>query len=221
MDAALEREARRLLRRYQVEVVERFGLCPWAEPARTRGEVRVDIVDEADAGAALDAFLGDASMTIGLVVMPRFTGDARALRRVRDELLTSARARVLALADFHPEAARDDATAERLVPWLRRSPDAMLQAVRHETLASLRRATTTLDPASQLAVLAGRVLTPRTDPAAVVAAMNHAVVRSQGDLVATALDAIARDRAETYAELDQLALERAESYAELDVRTRR
>jgi hypothetical protein len=207
VDPALEREARRLLRRYQVEVVERFGLCPWAEPARTRGEVRVDIVDAADAGAALDAFLGDANATIGLVVMPRFAGDARALRRVRDELLTGARARVLALADFHPDAARDDRTPERLVPWLRRSPDAMLQAVRHETLSSLRRAATTLDPATQLAVIAGRAPPPRIDPAEAVAATNHAVVRAQGDAVSAALDAIALDRAETYAELDALEAE--------------
>lgn len=201
MDAALEREARRLLARYQVEVVERFGLCPWAEPARARGEVRVAIVDADGAGAALDEFLADASASIGLVVMPRFDGDARALRRLRDELLAAERARVLALADFHPDAARDDSAPERLVPWLRRSPDPMLQAVRHQTLASLRRNATTLEPAAQVAALAGRAPPPRVDPAAAVAAANHAVVRAQGDLVAAALDEIVRDRDATYAAL--------------------
>lgn len=204
VDAALEREARRLLDRYQAEVVERFGLCPWAEPARARGEVRVAIVDTGDAGAALDAFLADASAAIGLVVIPRYGGDARALRRLRDELLGPVfgeRGRVLALADFHPEAARDDSAPERLVPWLRRSPDPMLQAVRHETLASLRRSSTTLAPAAQAAALAGRAPPPRVDPAAVVAAANFAVVRAQGELVAAALDDIARDRDATYAAL--------------------
>lgn len=201
MDAALEREARRLLARYQVEVVERFGLCPWAEPARARGEVRVDVVDADEAGAALDAFLGDASAAIGLVVMPSFEGDARALRRFRDELLAGERASRLALADFHPDAALDDSAPERLVPWLRRSPDPMLQAVRHETLSSLRRRATTLDPAAQVAAIAGRAPPPRADPAAVVAADNFAIVRAQGDLVAAALDDIARDRAAAYAAL--------------------
>ena len=201
IDAALEREARRLLERYQVEVVDRFGLCPWAQPARARGEVRVAIVDAGGAGDALDAFLADAKAAIGLVVLPRFEGDARALRRLRDELLASERARVLALADFHPDAARDDATADRLVPWLRRSPDPMLQAVRHETLASLRRATTTLAPAAQVAAIAGRAPPPRVDPAAAVASANLALVRAQGDAVAAALDDIARDRDATYAAL--------------------
>lgn len=201
MDAALEREARRLLDRYQAEVVERFGICPWAEPARARGEVRVAVVDADDAGAALDAFLGDASAAIGLVVMPRFAGDARALRRLRDELLAGERTRVLALADFHPDAARDDSAPERLVPWLRRSPDPMLQAVRHETLASLRRQATTLEPAAQVAAVVGRAPPPRADPAAAVAATNLALVRARGDAVAAALDDIARDREVTYARL--------------------
>ena len=203
LDAALEREARRLLERYQAEVVERFGLCPWAEPARARGEVRVAIGDgDVDAaGAALDAFLADASAAIGLVVMPRFVGDARALRRLRDELLAGERARVLALADFHPVAPRDVSAPGRLVPWLRRSPDPMLQAVRHETLASLRRETTTLASAAQVAAIAGRAPPPRTDPAAAVAVANLALVRARGDAVAAALDDIARDRDATYAAL--------------------
>jgi hypothetical protein len=203
VDAALEREARRLLARYHVEVVERFDLCPWAAPAHARGEVRVAIVDAdlASAGAALDAFVADASVVIGLVVIPRFDGDARALRRLRDVLLAGERARVLALADFHPDAARDETTPDRLVPWLRRSPDPMLQAVRHETLASLRRATTTLDAAAQIAALAGRAPPPRNDPAAAVATANAVVVRAQGDAVAAAFDDIARDRDATYAAL--------------------
>ena len=45
MDApAIERTARGLLDRYLVEIVERFELCPWARPARTRGEVRAEIL---------------------------------------------------------------------------------------------------------------------------------------------------------------------------------
>ena len=201
VDPALERETRRLLTRYQIEVVERFGLCPWAEPARTRGEVLVAVVDPHAAGAALDAFLADPRATIGLVVMPRLDGDARTLRRLRDELLAGPRAAVLALADFHPDVDRDEATAERLVPWLRRSPDPMLQAVRHETLASFRRTSPTLPPAEQLAVRAGTAAPPRVEPSAAVAAANLARVRADGVAIAAALDEIARDRAASYAAL--------------------
>lgn len=202
MDPALDREARRLFARYQVEVVERFGLCPWAEPARARGEVRVFVVDSAGAGAALDAFLDDPAAVIGLVVMPRFAGDARRLRALRDELLASGRTARLALADFHPEAELDATSPPRLVPWLRRTPDPTLQAVRHETLASLRRSSSVLPPAAQLAVLAGRATPPpRRDPADRVADDNHATVHSEGALIADILDDIARDRAATYAAL--------------------
>ena len=198
MDPALEREARRLLARYQVEVVERYGLCPWARPARDRGEIRVWVVDAVEAGATLDAFTVDDAAVIGLVVLPRFAGDPGALRRLRDDLLSGGRTNELALADFHPEAALDVSAPARLVPWLRRSPDPMLQAVRHRTLASLRRTAVTLAPAEQARALAGHAPPPRLDPADAVAADNLAVVRARAAEVAAAFDDIARDRAATY-----------------------
>lgn len=198
MDAALDREARRLLARYQREVVERFGLCPWAEPARARGEIAIHVTE--DAGGALDAFMADEQATIGLIVLPRFDGDAAALRRLRDEVLT-VRGAQLAVADFHPLASLDITSPARLVPWLRRSPDPMLQAVRHTTLAGLRRAADTLPAAEQALALAGRAAPPRIDPAAQVAADNLAAALAHGDAIAAALDDIARDRAATYAAL--------------------
>jgi hypothetical protein len=202
MDPQLEREARRLLDRYLREVVERFGLCPWAEPARARGEVRIAVVDAADAGAALDAFAADEGAVLGLVVLPRFAADAAALRRLRDQLLDGPRGAALALADFHPDAAPDTSDAERLVPWLRRSPDPMLQAVRHQTLASLRRAAETLPASAQAAALAGHAAAPPPSAREQVAAANLATVRAHGDAIAAALDDIARDRAASYAALN-------------------
>lgn len=208
IDPALDREARRLLGRYQREVVERFGLCPWAEPARTRGEVRVAVVDDGDAAAALDAFEADGDAVLGLVVMPRFGGDAAALRRLRDALLAGTRGARVALADFHPDAALDTGAAARVVPWLRRSPDPMLQAVRHQTLASLRRAKVTLSPADQAAALAGRAPPPRVDPADQVAADNLETVRADGAAIGGVLDELARDRAATYGALGAIAAPR-------------
>jgi hypothetical protein len=201
VDPALEREARRLVTRYQIEVVERFGLCPWAEPARARGEVRVDVVDPADAGAALDRFAADTSVVIGLVVMPGFAGDAAALRRLRDDLLAGPRADVIALADFHPDAALDASSAGRVVPWLRRAPDPMLQAVRHRSLASLRRGGDVMVAVDQVATLAGWPVPPRVDPAVAVAAANLDTVRAEVDAVSGVLDDIARDRDASYARL--------------------
>jgi hypothetical protein len=198
VEPALDREARRLLARYQREVVERFGLCPWAEPARARGEILVIVTG--DPGPALDAF-DRSEDVIGLVVLPRFDGDAAALRRLRDDLLAGARGERLAVADFHPAAALDTSNPARLVPWLRRSPDPMLQAVRHATLAGLRRAPGTLPAAEQALALAGRAAPPRADPAAQVAADNLAAALAHGDAIAAALDDIARDRAATYAAL--------------------
>jgi hypothetical protein len=34
------REATRLFRRYEREIVQAYNLCPWAEPARRAGKVR-------------------------------------------------------------------------------------------------------------------------------------------------------------------------------------
>jgi len=200
MDPGVEREARRLLGRYQTEVVAHFGLCPWAEPAWARGEVRVAVVDPVDAPAAITAFLADPKAVIGLVVLPGFDGDGRALRRLRDEVL-GAHGQTIALADFHPTAHLDAGDAGRLVPWLRRSPDPMLQAVRHQTLSSLRRSTVVLSPAEQAAILAGGEYVVRPDPSEVVADNNLATVQAQGPAVAAVFDDIARDRATTYARL--------------------
>jgi len=201
MDPVLDREARRLLDRYQHEVVERFDLCPWAQPARARGEVVVEIVDAVDAGGALDSFIATPSLAICLVVLPRFDGDGPSLRQLRDELLAAGRGAHIAIADFHPAAQLDLGAAPRLVPWLRRTPDPMLQAVRHQTLSSLRRVTLMMSPAEQAAVLAGRGTPPRIDPAAAVADANLATVLANRAAVAAALDDIARDRADTYARL--------------------
>jgi hypothetical protein len=42
-----------------------------------------------------------------------------------------------ALAAFHPDARPDTSTPERLIPFLRRSPDPMIQAVRADVLAKI------------------------------------------------------------------------------------
>lgn len=200
MDPDLDREARRLLERYLLEVVERFGLCPWASPARARGEVRVEVVAAAAAAAALDRFCADERAAIGLIVMPALHGSMARLRDVRDVLLASRGAEV-AIADFHPEAAIDVSNPDVVVGFLRRSPDPMLQAVRHRTLAGLRRSTPQLSLREQAAAMAGRAVRRPPDPSADVAAANFSTVRAHRPAIEAAIADIARDRAATYGRL--------------------
>ncbi|MCB9560451.1 MAG: DUF1415 family protein [Kofleriaceae bacterium] len=161
-DAALRREATRLLWRYVVEVVEAFDLCPWARRAREQGEVRVEVVTatggdaarDASVAAAVERIAGDPDAVMGMVVLARDPVTPLALRRLRDAVLTTSLARVVAIADFHPAAAQDLGTAARAVPWLRRSPDPTLQVVRLAAMASLRGAAAPAR-ATQAAILAG------------------------------------------------------------------
>ena len=197
MDAARAVEARRLVLRYLTEVVERFDLCPWAGPARARGELWIDVVDPDDAGAAIARFLAAPGAIIGLVVIPGLGGPPPKLRALRDELLAGPLGREVALADFHPGAELDRSHASRLVPFLRRAPDPMLQAVRHRDLASLHRRPPTMSAADQAAVLAGKHVPAFRDPVAEVATTNLATFEAHAAELATALDAIHADRAAT------------------------
>lgn len=201
MNPARALEARRLVLRYLTEVVERFDLCPWAAPARARGELRIEVVEPADAGSAIERFLADASAGIGLIVLPGLAGPPPALRALRDELLAGPLGREVALADFHPGAELDASHPSRLVAYLRRSPDPMLQAVRHRDLASLHRPRPPMSAADQAAVLAGKHVPPYRDPVAEVATTNLATFESHAAELAALLDEIHADRARTYAAL--------------------
>ena len=194
--AELERQARRLLDRYLTEVVERFGLCPWAEPARRRGELRVEIVLAEDAVAeAVVRIAGDARATIGMVVLAASSIAPAALRRLRD---ASVRADV-AIADFHPDGVGDLASPARLVPVLRRAPDPMLQVVRWSVLEAARRAPSPPDRAAQARLLAGAGDAPHEPVSDAIARTNHAAVSAAGLRALTdVLDDLARDRARAY-----------------------
>jgi hypothetical protein len=146
---ALEREALRVYERYATEVVEALGFCPWAQRAREEGRVRplVLTVQAPEPAAALEALAGleaSESVEIGLLIFPRMPLDRRAFARFVAELREADTARhdgrrpPFALADFHPEVAADTRSPERLVPFIRRSPDPTVQAVRHSALSSVR-----------------------------------------------------------------------------------
>lgn len=148
-DAALRREAVRLYRRYQTEIVEALKLCPWAERARLEGRVREEVIltpglEPAPVLAAIDALSRDDAVQIGLILFPRLRVAQEAFERFVSELVTKdAERRELgtapfALAAFHPGARADLGDPERAIPFLRRTPDPTIQLVRHEALESVR-----------------------------------------------------------------------------------
>jgi hypothetical protein len=145
----LTREAERVHTRYQREVVEAFWLCPWAKAARSGGHVnmRVSFMTRADPGEALrfiDASMHDPAIEIGMLICPLLELDSLAFEhfvaevRALDAGRSPRGAQRLALAHFHPHAAADLTTPERLVPFLRRAPDPMIQSVRTEVLERVR-----------------------------------------------------------------------------------
>lgn len=147
--STLDSEARRLFLRYAEEVVEAHGFCPWARDVRLAGRLRIEVLGDADVAhtaAVVEAIEHDEARDIGILIFPALGLDRIAFRRwaaaVRERY--AARAATddarMAIADFHPSAEPDLESPERLIAFLRRSPDPLLQLVRERALASVRKA---------------------------------------------------------------------------------
>jgi len=147
----LELEALRVYRRYASEVVERYGLCPWAASARREGRIaeRVLVASEPQDAleptlAALDELAHAPQIEIGLLLYPQLCLDRFAFEhfvanvRARDAARRELGATPFALAAFHPEAPARTDDAERLIPFLRRTPDPTIQLVRRDVLERMR-----------------------------------------------------------------------------------
>ncbi len=136
--------------RYAVEVVERFGFCPWARAARETGGVTLRVVfsvnqdDFAESLALMQALHAtQPAADIALFIYPLldldrlrfedFVRRLRALAEADDRKLDD-----YAMAAFHPKAGADLGHADRLVPYVRRSPDPTLQLVRKAALSSIK-----------------------------------------------------------------------------------
>ena len=141
-------EARRVHERYMVEVVEAFGLCPWARDARIHGRVHLHVTflttpDPMQLAAEVDACMQSDATEIGMLLCPLLALTPRQWRHVSADVRAAQQQLNMnlrvAIADFHPNAAADLTTADRLVPFLRRSPDLMLQIVRTDVLTRVRR----------------------------------------------------------------------------------
>ncbi|MBK6532750.1 MAG: DUF1415 family protein [Deltaproteobacteria bacterium] len=149
VDEALEREAKRLFRRYTVEIVEGLDMCPWAETARRRSQVSESVelgaLPDPSEGAAWARRLGETpSVEIGFLIHPRvklsrkeFVAYVEAVRAAyaKDP---GRRGVLMAMVAFHPEPEPDTTTALSLINFIRRCPDPTIQAIRLSTLEELR-----------------------------------------------------------------------------------
>jgi hypothetical protein len=194
-------EVARILERYLVEVVERHELCPWARGARERGEIAVGMLWGAP---AVDAWIAEAERLLAapaarvvMVVAPELAIERAALGAVRDAV--AARIPLAGVAEFHPDAALDLATPARLVPFLRRSPDPLLQLVPLALIDLVRAAPPAAARAHQAVMLGGHAAPPRPALAAQIAAANHATVTAAHAAITRTLDDIAADRRAGYA----------------------
>ena len=211
----LEREALRLNRRYVVEVVENYSLCPWAERARREGRVTERVflqgISELHERSleAIQELSERKEIEIGLFIYPLanlgrldFEHFARVLR-AEDQAQHEVGEVPFAIAAFHPDAQPVLSSAERLIPFLRRTPDPTLQLVRTTTLERTRgvdEGTSFLDVelVSPFALKAPARPTVRER----VAEANLATVERCGAAeLERVFEDIKRDRDETYARL--------------------
>lgn len=216
LDEEWVREAERLHCRYLVEIVEAYDLCPWAQRARTEGRTRVSVVLEGEDQAvapsigSLDRWALDG-IEIGFIVFPRLGLGRIEFDRFVSRLRSSDAERhplgnvPFALAAFHPEASPDVADPERLVPFLRRTPDPCVQAIQMTTLERVRRGTPAgtqfVDVASLEATVSEEAATPSLRDR--IARTNLETVRRVGvQALRSGLDAIQEDRVRTYRALE-------------------
>ncbi|HYQ42629.1 MAG TPA: DUF1415 family protein [Polyangiaceae bacterium] len=150
LESALRNEALRVYRRYMLEVVEGFTLCPWAAAARRDGHVVEAVIlaenqaDPQQSLTLLDSLEAKLETDIALFIYPDLELDRLGfesfVRTVRER--DAARHEVgkipFAMAAFHPDAHPDLNEPERLIPFLRRTPDPTIQVVRRTALDRVR-----------------------------------------------------------------------------------
>jgi hypothetical protein len=194
-------EVVRILERYLVEVVERYALCPWARNARERREIAVSVLWGTP---PLDAWVAEAERLlavpvtrVAMVIAPELMISREAFGALRDQV--AERIPSAGVAEFFPAAALDLATPARLVPFLRRSPDPLLQLVPLEVIDVVRAAPPTAGLAQQASMLRGHAAAPPHAPADRIAAANHAAVTQAHAAIVAVLEDIAADRRAAYA----------------------
>ena len=212
--SVFEVETLRLNRRYVVEVVEHFGLCPWADRARREGRVTEVVFEQTSPDlfepslARMSELEGRSTIDVALFIYPQiglnrldFEHFARRLRALDAE--RHERGGIpFAIAAFHPNAPPVLSNPNRLVPFLRRTPDPTLQLVRESTLVQVRgelHGTSFIGPSVFLNDGGDR---PDADIRERIARTNHETVTRIGvEAMEAVFDDILRDRDRTRARL--------------------
>jgi hypothetical protein len=213
-----QQEADRLHRRYVVEVVEACGLCPWAEGARLQGRTRATVLLHGEdaaldpAIAQLDQWAAEQRVDIGFLIFPRvklgrvaFDEFVARLRSVEAQRRPPGEP-AFVLAAFHPDADADVDDADRLVPFLRRSPDPCVQALRMSTLKRVRSGTpegTQFVDISRLEEAAADDDAGQTVRERIALANRNTVQRMGVEGFAARVEDIHRDREQTYGLLER------------------
>ena len=215
-ESELRREALRVYRRYMLEVVEGFTLCPWATAARRDGHVVEHVFlaeNQADPQQSL-TFLADLAgqlqTEIALFIYPDLELDRLGfesfVRTLREQ--DAARYEVgtipFAMAAFHPDARPDLKDPERLIPFLRRTPDPTIQVVRRTALDRVRGNSQEGTSFFDLANL-GTLPLPQKEPVSLrqrIAQANLDTALEVGvDTLEAVFQDIRRDRDESYARI--------------------
>jgi hypothetical protein len=207
-------ETVRLYRRYEREIVETCDLCPWAVRVRHDKRIRERVLlqeDDALLAPSLDAIhaFANEDIDVALLLYPRI-GLGRAAfdhfaSRLRDaDVSRQSLGQVpFVFAVFHPEAAPDTREPERLIPFLRRTPDPTIQLLRSSVVDRVRGATPQgtqfVDP-RMVEALSAPVPSLRER----IASANLATTLRIGvETLAQRFEEIIRDREETHRVLGQ------------------
>jgi len=214
--SALRNEALRVYRRYASEVVEAFTLCPWAAAARRDGHVVEAVIlaenraDPRQTLSLLDSLTDRLETDIALFIYPDLELDRLGfesfVRTVRER--DAARHEVgtipFAMAAFHPDAQPDPSEPERLIPFLRRTPDPTIQVVRRTALDRVRGSVPEGSSFFDLANL-GTLPLPQKEPVSLrqrIARANLDTALEVGlDTLEAVFQDIRRDRDQSYARL--------------------
>lgn len=211
---AFEREVRRINLRFNREVIEGLGVCPYARVGREGGASVVVVRAEGEPTVealheAVDWLTPQGEVEVAQVVFPRVTLDAGAFLAFGAQFATANAARyprqrpTFVHAAFHPGLSYGTDHPSRLVPFFRRSPDPMVQLVRLSVLdaihASKPRGTQFFDGdlSALTALLAQRRPESVTDR---ITRENHErAMAGELEVIAAIAADIAADRARSYA----------------------
>lgn len=150
-DQLLIREALRLFQRYNDDIVNALGLCPYAEQAWQKDQVARHVVVDPSPSFdkvidIIDAVAANPQLHIGFIIFPRKQDNSAAFEQWVNQLRQQYIQRhgtqsvPMAMVGFHPEVTVDLSTPSTLIPLLRCTPDPTLQIIRLATLDKLRQA---------------------------------------------------------------------------------